>query len=196
MRRFYIVDFKLKAVKSIRQWRNLKPKLKGCKITRKAFRGPGPKWRELQSGLKSYVIDKRIHYRQVSTVMIKRQTKIFAEEMGYDKFNEKIPNFRTFIRDEPIGLVSENIGNMDKIPVLFDIVSGRTVKEKEKKDVLITTTGHERSNLTMILSATASRGKLDPLIIFKRKTIPRVLLSSSVIIRANSSRLDERDTYD
>lgn len=236
MRRSYTADFKLKVLKyaethgtkaaaaeyeclerSIRQWKNLKPKLEGCKRTRRAFRGPGAKWKELESRLKIWVVEKRSKNRQVSTIMIRRQAKLLAQEMMYDDFyggeswcfkfmrrnglvvrsrtsvgqklpedyQVKISEFRTFVEDESFGMTSGNVGNMDEVPVPFDIVSGRTVEEKGKKDVLITTTGNEKSNMTVVLSVTASGEKLNPLIIFKRKTVPKVQFPPGVVVRAN-----------
>ena len=71
MRKSYTAYFKLKALKyaeihgtiaaaleydclerSIRQW-NMKSKLEGCRRTRRAFRGPGARWKELEMSVKS-----------------------------------------------------------------------------------------------------------------------------------------------
>lgn len=47
-------------------------------------------------------------------------------------------------------------GNVDEVPVPFDIVCNQTVELKGKDDVFISSTGHEKTNFTVILTALAS----------------------------------------
>jgi hypothetical protein len=47
------------------------------------------------------------------------------------------------------------LGNMDEIPVSFDIPDTRTVDLKGTRDIELTTTGAEKCNLTVILCVTA-----------------------------------------
>ena len=74
---------------------------------------------------------------------------------------------------------------MDEVPVSFDHPSSRTVNVKGAKEVSLSTTGHEKSNFTVILSVTANGQKLKPLVIFKRKTIPKGKFSENLIVEAN-----------
>ncbi|CAJ0589623.1 unnamed protein product [Cylicocyclus nassatus] len=46
-------------------------------------------------------------------------------------------------------------------------------------------TGHELSNFTVVLSATAAGEKLRPMIIFKKKRVPKDNFPPEVIVRAN-----------
>ena len=48
---------------------------------------------------------------------------------------------------------------MDEISVSFDIPETRTVDEVSKKDIVMTTTGAEKCNFTVVLCCTADDGK-------------------------------------
>lgn len=75
-----------------------------------------------------------------------------------------------------------NIGNMDETPVWFDMPSARTVNTRGEKTVSITTTGHEKSHFTVVLSCLADGTKLKPMIIFKRKTQPKEKFPPGVVV--------------
>ncbi|EEC15181.1 POGO family transposable element, putative [Ixodes scapularis] len=63
--------------------------------------------------------------------------------------------------------------------------SRTTVTTKGAKDVCLVTTGHEHTQLTVMLCCTADGRKLPPYIVFRRKTIPKEVFPKKVIIRAN-----------
>ena len=68
-----------------------------------------------------------------------------------------------------------NIINMDETPMYFDMGADTTYAPKGSKDVLITTTGYDKLRLTVVLTITASGGKLSPMIIFKNlKNVPKL----------------------
>ena len=67
----------------------------------------------------------------------------------------------------------------------FDLPSNTTVNELESRTVSIRTTGHERTNFTVVLTCMADGTKLPPIVIFKLKNIPRGNFPSGVIVRAN-----------
>ena len=78
------------------------------------------------------------------------------------------------------------IGNMDKTPMAFNLPSNTTIEQSGTKTISILTTGHERSNFTVVLACMADGTKLPPVIIFKLKKVPREEFPDGVIIRANS----------
>ena len=78
------------------------------------------------------------------------------------------------------------IGNMDKTPMSFNLSNNTTVKQSGSKTVSILSTGHERSNFTIVLACLADRTKLPLVIIFKLKKIFCEEFSENVVIRANS----------
>jgi hypothetical protein len=79
------------------------------------------------------------------------------------------------------------IANMDETPLSFDLPSNTTIDETGKKSISIRTTGHERTNFTVVLTCMADGTKLPPVIIFKLKNIPRGNFPQKVIIRANQT---------
>jgi DDE superfamily endonuclease/Tc5 transposase DNA-binding domain/CENP-B N-terminal DNA-binding domain len=115
----------------------------------------------------------------------RRRTTI-AQHLPKDLI-EKQQEFLAFImyrrieHDYPLAL----IGNMDETPMTFDLPSNTTVNELGSKTVSIRTTGHERTNFTVVLTCMADGTKLPPIVIFKLKNIPRGNFPSGVIVRAN-----------
>ena len=77
------------------------------------------------------------------------------------------------------------IGNMDETPMTFDLPSNTTVDEIGIRTVSIRTTGHEKTNFTVVLTCMADGTKLPPLIIFKLKKIPKGNFPPEVIVHAN-----------
>ena len=61
---------------------------------------------------------------------------------------------------------------MDETPVYMDMLPRNTVNMKGQKQVIIKSTGHEKSRYTVVLTVMADGTKLPPMIIFKRKTKP------------------------
>jgi transposase len=106
-----------------------------------------------------------------------------------DDLIEKQQEFLAFIvyrriqHDYPLAF----IGNMDETPITFDLPSNTTIDEVGTRTVSIRTTGHERTNFTVVLSCMADGTKLPPLIIFKLKKIPRGNFPSEVVVRANQT---------
>ena len=79
---------------------------------------------------------------------------------------EKIVNFHHFVLNKG-NYELVNIGNTDEMPVWFDMPSARTVATRGEKTVTISTTGHEKSCFTVVLSCLADGTKLKPMVIFK-----------------------------
>src|SRR5271154_625085 len=89
--------------------------------------------------------------------------------------------YRRIQHDYPLAF----IGNMDETPMTFDLPSNTTVDEIGTRTVSIRTTGHEKTNFTVVLTCMADGTKLPPLIIFKLKKIPKGNFPPEVIVRAN-----------
>ena len=78
-----------------------------------------------------------------------------------------------------------SIVNMDEVPLTFDVPLGRTVNKVGDSSVTLRTTGNERTSFTCVLSCTASGGKLPPLVIFKRITMPKESFPKGIVVRVN-----------
>ncbi|KAK7934312.1 hypothetical protein WMY93_005208 [Mugilogobius chulae] len=74
---------------------------------------------------------------------------------------------------------------MDEVPLTFDIPVNRTVEKTGTRTVPILTTGNEKSSFTVVLGCQANGQKLPPMVIFKRKTLPKEKFPAGVIIKAN-----------
>ena len=99
---------------------------------------------------------------------------------------EKCSTFRRFVQDEALHISPHNLGNVDKVPVPFDVLYGRTVDRVGNDNIKINSTGHEKSNFTVVLTVTAAGEKLKPMIIFKKKLIPKGDFPPDVVIKTNS----------
>ena len=108
-----------------------------------------------------------------NNLALRQKTKI-AQKLPGD-LEEKIVNFHRFVLNcrKKANYELVNIVNMDETPVWFDMPSTRTINTRGEKTVSITTTGHEKSHFTVVLSCLADGTKLKPMIIFKRKTKPK-----------------------
>ena len=67
----------------------------------------------------------------------------------------------------------------------FDMPSARTVNAKGAKTVLVNTTGHEKSRFTVVLACLADGTKLKPMVIFKRKTLPKENFPPGVLVHCH-----------
>ena len=103
---------------------------------------------------------------------------------GYEK---RLEDFRAFVgeRIEEGEIEPGQIVNMDEVPLTFDIPLTRTVNKKGESSVNIRTTGHEKTHFTVVLACTADGKKLPPMVIFKRKTMPKDVFPPGIIIKVN-----------
>ena len=116
---------------------------------------------------------------------IRTHTKI-AQKLPKE-FADKITNFQRYIirlrlRTE---YALDCIGNMDETPVTMDMVGNNTVDKVGKKTILLKTTGHEKCRYTVVLACMADGTKLPPMLIFKRKTLPKVKWPKGVVVHAH-----------
>ena len=65
------------------------------------------------------------------------------------------------------------IGNIDEIPVTFDLPSNTTLDQRGTSTVNICITGHKKTHFTVVLSCLADGTKLLATCIFKLKNISK-----------------------
>ena len=128
----------------------------------------------------------------------RQQTKI-AQKLPKD-LEEKVESFQRFVirQRQEHGFELSQIGNMDETPMAFDLPSTRTVNTKGEKTILVRTTGNEKAHFTVVLACLADGSKLPPVIIFKRKTLPKSMkFPAGILVRAHHKGwMDERGTID
>jgi len=100
---------------------------------------------------------------------------------------EKQQNFLTFIlyRHIQYDYPLKYIDNMDETSVTFDLPYSTTLDHCGTLTVNIQTTGHEKSNFTVILGCMADGTKLPAVCIFKLKNISRESFPEGIFIRVN-----------
>ncbi|KAK6297215.1 hypothetical protein J4Q44_G00317980 [Coregonus suidteri] len=102
-------------------------------------------------------------------------------------YQEKLVTFRAYCKKKITEkkIRPEHITNMDEVPLTFDIPVNRTVEKTGTSTVSVRTTGNEKSSFTVVLACQANGQKLPPMIIFKRKTLPKENFPAGVVIKAS-----------
>jgi len=79
--------------------------------------------------------------------------------------------------------------NMDEVPLTFDVPSNKTVDVKGAKTIMIKTSGNEKTHYTVVLACCADSTKLPPLLIFKRKALPKDIIPHGIYVHVHSNGL-------
>ena len=92
-------------------------------------------------------------------------------------------SFRNFVirRKEELEVQADRVFNMDEVPMSFDAPYTRIVDTTGAESIPISTTGHERTGFTVVLSCSESGKKLKPMVIFKRATTPKERIPDGVV---------------
>jgi len=104
------------------------------------------------------------------------------------EYERKIIEFHEYIINMRKKLCFEigQLGNMDEVPLTFDVLSNKTVDVKGAKTIMIKTSGNEKTRCTVVLACYADSTKLPPLLIFKRKTLPKDVIPHGIYVRVHS----------
>src|SRR4051812_21247549 len=100
--------------------------------------------------------------------LVNRRRTTVAQRLpeNYVEQQSEFLSYVLFCRREhnyPLSLIA----NMDETPMSFNLPNNTTVEQSGARTVSILSTGHERSNFTVVLSCMADGTKLPPVIIFK-----------------------------
>ncbi|GES79032.1 pogo transposable element with KRAB domain [Rhizophagus clarus] len=189
----------------LRNWISKKPQL--LKIqpgVKRLNMGAKPKYPALETALLTWVKEKRKNQNAVTQIgsfvfsnkwldgfmrqkNLSNHHHITIAQYLPDDLVEKQQEFLSYIiyrhiqYDYPLAY----IGNMDKMPVSFDLPSNTTIDELGARSVSICTTEHEKANFTVVLTCMADGTKLLSLIIFKLKNVPQGNFPPEIIIHAN-----------
>ncbi|KAG8235762.1 hypothetical protein J437_LFUL015383 [Ladona fulva] len=80
-----------------------------------------------------------------------RTTSSVGQKLPQD-WEAKVEKFRLYVKENLYSVNPAHFGNMDEVPVSFDLPGSRTVHLKGSKEVSVATTGHEKSNFTVVLT--------------------------------------------
>ncbi|XP_069606515.1 uncharacterized protein [Ranitomeya imitator] len=200
--------------KMIREWRKQENQLQKMDKTKRGFRGHPAQWPQLELEMKSWVVNHRNYGFSVSSKMIIEEAKRIATEKGIEDFigtdswcyrflkrsglhkgtnnriTQKMPeeyetetlSFHKFVIDamKRHRFELSQIGNMDEVPITFGVPSNRTVDAKGVK-----ISRKEETHYTVVLACCADGTKLPPMIIFKRKDMPKEDIPRGIIVHAH-----------
>nr|AHN53440.1 DDE superfamily endonuclease [Nuttalliella namaqua] len=123
-------------------------------------------------------------YRFMKRSGLSMRTKTRIAQQMPKEYESKILAFHKFVIDarKKNNFEISQIGNMDEVPLTFDVPSNRTVDSKGAKSITIKTSGHEKTHYTVVLSCCADGTKLPPMLIFKRKTLPKEKIPRGVVV--------------
>lgn len=108
---------------------------------------------------------------------------------------ERITNFRQFVsrRKDELNIQADRVFKMDEVPMSFDAPYSRTVDKTGAESIPVLTTGHEKTGFIVVLACSKSGKKLKPMVIFKRKTMPKENLPASVVVHCHNKGYMDRD---
>ena len=87
----------------------------------------------------------------------------------------------------------EQLGYMDEVPLTFDVPWNKKVDVKGAKTIMIKTSGNEKTRYTVVLACCADGTKLPPLLIFKRKTLPKDVIPHGIYVQVHSKGWMEKE---
>ncbi|CAJ0949590.1 unnamed protein product [Ranitomeya imitator] len=126
-------------------------------------------------------------YRFMKRCGLAMRTKTRIAQKMPKEYKTKIVSFHKFVLEarNKNGYEMTQIGNMDKVPLTFDVPSSKTVDVKGAKTIAVKTSGHKKTHYTVVLSCCVDGTKLPPLLIFKRKTMPKETIPKGVIVHVH-----------
>lgn len=108
---------------------------------------------------------------------------------------EEVMNFHQFVsrRKEELAIQADHVFHMDEVPMSFDAPYSRPVDTTGAESIPVLTTGHEKTGFTVVLVCSESGRKLKPMVIFKRKTMPKEKLPDGVVVHCHNKGWMDRD---
>ncbi|CAI7878564.1 unnamed protein product [Closterium sp. NIES-54] len=146
-------------------------------------RMPGVNWRA------SFYWATRFHARWhlARRVKTKMGQKLAADcKAKMESFWEFVRQMRS-LHDYPLDLIL----NADQTPLFLEMPAERTLEMKGALTVHVRSAGYEKERVTVMLAVTASGLKLPPYVVFKRKTIPKVMVPFPKPLRESTGRRRE-----
>ena len=115
-----------------------------------------------------------------------------------ENWKEKVMNFCQFVsqRKEELAIQADRVFKMDEVHMSFDAPYSRTVETTGAESIPVSTTGREKTGFTVVLACSESGKKLKPMVVFKRKTMPKENLPNGVVVHCHKKRLMDRDRMD
>ena len=100
---------------------------------------------------------------------------------------QKLLNYQLYITNlrKTGSFLMGQIANADEMAIYLEMPPNYTLEKKGVMEAILKTTGCEKLRLTVMLAATPDGRKLPPLLILKRKTLPKLeAFPKDIIVRA------------
>jgi len=125
-------------------------------------------------------------FTRINGVCIHTKTTI-VQTLPHE-YERKIIEFHKYVINIRKKLCFEigQLGIIDEVPLTFDVQSNKTVDAKGAKIIMIKTSGNEKIHYTVVLACYADDTKLEPLLIFKRKTLPKDVIPHEIYVHVHS----------
>uniref|UniRef100_A0A803K4M5 HTH CENPB-type domain-containing protein n=1 Tax=Xenopus tropicalis TaxID=8364 RepID=A0A803K4M5_XENTR len=149
----------------------------------------------VEKGIQNFTSSPSWCYRFMKRSGLAMRTKTKIAQKMPKEYEEKILSFHKFLIDarKKNQFELSQIGNMDEVPLTFDVPSNRTVDHKGAKTRTVKTSGYEKTHYTLVLSCCADGTKLPPILIFKRKTFPKEAIPRGVVVHVHDKGwMDEK----
>ena len=96
-------------------------------------------------------------------------------------------------RKEELAIQPDRIFNTDEVLMSFDASYSRTVDKTGAESIPLVIIGHKKTGLNVVLACSGSGNKLKPMVIFKRKTMPKEKLYDGVVVHCHNKGWVDRD---
>ena len=99
------------------------------------------------------------------TTICQQPPKDFEQNLNYQRY---ITNLR-----KTVNFLMGQMANADETAIYLDMPPNYTLEKKGVNEILLKTTGCRKPRLTVMLAATVDGRKLPPLLILKKKALPK-----------------------
>jgi len=126
-----------------------------------------------------------IRFMRRMGLALRRRTTI-CQKLPKD-FEQMLLNYQRYITNlrKKGNFLMGQMANADETAIYLDMTPNYTLEKKGVKEILLKNTGCEKLRLTIMIAATVDGRKLPPLLILKRKTVPKSeAFPKDVIIKA------------
>ena len=135
--------------------------------------------------------------RQSFTFEYKLKVIARADEIGnraaVREFEIDESMIRYWQKKKDVMTKADRVFNMDEVPMSFDAPYSRTVDTTGAESIPVSTTGHEKTGFTVVLACSETGKKLKPMVVFKRKTMPKENLPDGVVFHCHNKGWMDRD---
>uniref|UniRef100_A0A8C3U480 HTH CENPB-type domain-containing protein n=1 Tax=Catharus ustulatus TaxID=91951 RepID=A0A8C3U480_CATUS len=171
----------------VRRWRQQEDALHLTRKTKKSFRGRKARWPGLEDRLYHWISEQRAAGRSLSTVAIWIQAKAIANQLHIEEFKARVSWCFCFMKQRQLSIRTRTTvyqqlpaDYKEKLTTFWSYCKSK-ISEKN-----ILTTGNEKMSFTVVFGVSSDGQKLHPMVIFKRKTLPKDKFPNGIRVAVNA----------